>query len=64
MPGCDWAMKRFSVPMNSKGEANPCLECINNKYRGGDVESCDSCEKHNHFKGVDNGRVKNGNNNK
>jgi len=59
MSGNDFMMKRFVVPMGGKKKENPCFDCINNKFRGGDIDICDSCEKHNHYKGVDNGTTSN-----
>jgi len=46
--GCEWMAKSFKVPMHEKHRENPCLDCINNKYRGGDIEKCDNCEGYNH----------------
>ena len=41
--GCRWQAKSFTVAVKDKPKDNPCLTCLNNKYRGGSVEICDSC---------------------
>ena len=43
--------KKFNVPVQDyRSKKNPCHECGNNKYRGGDEVSCDACVKWNNFK--------------
>ena len=60
MSGCDYNRPSFKVQMSGKQEDNPCFDCINNKYRGGDIELCDACVKHNNYKAKEEANAKKG----
>lgn len=48
--GCQWQKPGFSVFMHIPKKDNPCQKCVNNKYRGGNPDICDNCDKYDSFK--------------
>ena len=55
--GCRWQAKSFTVAIKQEPKVNLCMSCVNNKYRGGDWDTCVDCTEHINYKPMENAKT-------